>query len=138
VAVIGNAGPVEDFGPGEVISGREFYDYVAKYTPGMSETSTTAELEPAQRALARKYARDAFRAIGAEGFGRVDFLLSDGRLFISELNTIPGFTPISLFPTLPAEAGYDFAGVCLRVLDLALERHAGRVGRRLSVEELPR
>jgi D-alanine-D-alanine ligase len=138
VSVVGNAGPVEDFGPGEVISSREFYDYVAKYTPGMSETSTHAELEPAQRALARKYARDAYRAVGAEGFGRVDFLLSGGRLYLSELNTIPGFTPISLFPTLPSDAGYDFGDVCLRVLDLALERHAGRVGRRLSVEALPR
>ena len=138
VAIMGNAGPLEDFGPGEIISGREFYDYVAKYTPGMSETSPHAELEPGQRALARKFARDAYRAIGTEGFARVDFLLSGERLYVSEINTIPGFTPISLFPTMPAEAGYDFAAVCRRVVDLALERHAGRVNRRLRVQDLPR
>ena len=138
VAVLGNAGALEEYGPGEVISGREFYDYTAKYTPGLSETSAHAELEPGQRALARKLARDAYRAIGAEGFARVDFLASGGRLFVSEINTIPGFTPISLFPTMPAEGGYTFAGVCRRVVDLALERHAGRVSRRLRVEDLPR
>jgi D-alanine-D-alanine ligase len=104
----------------------------------MSETSPHAELEPAQRALARKYARDAYRAIGGEGFARVDFLMSGDRLYVSELNTIPGFTPISLFPTMPAEGGYDFGAVCRRIVDLALERHAGLVSRHLAVEDLPR
>ena len=68
VAVLGDAGAgLEEYGPGEIIAGREFYDYVAKYTPGLSETSAQAELEPGQRALIRKLARDAYRAIGAEG-----------------------------------------------------------------------
>ena len=76
-----------------------------------------------------KIARDAYRAIGAEGFARVDFLLRGDEIFLSEINTIPGFTPISLFPTMPAEAGYTFADVCVKVVDLAIERHAARGGR---------
>ena len=66
-----------------------------------------------------KLARDAYRAIGAEGFARVDFLLAGEPIVLSEINTIPGFTPISLFPTLPAEGGYDFADVCRRIVELA-------------------
>ena len=85
-----------------------------------------------------KIARDAYRAIGAEGFARVDFLLRGDEIFLSEINTIPGFTPISLFPTMPAEAGYSFADVCLKVVDLAIERHAARAGARLGPGDLPR
>ena len=122
-----------------MIAGREFYDYVAKYTPGMSETSLTAELEPRDRNLVLKYARDAYRAAGVEGFARVDFLMTtDGQIYLSEINTIPGFTPISLFPSLPASAGLDFGDVCERVVELALERHASRRARRLQPADLPR
>ena len=139
VAVIGNEpDALELYGPGEILSGHEFYDYVAKYTPGMSETSQTAEVTPAQRASMLKLARDAYRAIGCEGFARIDFLLAGGELVVSEINTIPGFTPISLFPTLPAVAGYDFAAVCRRVVDLALERDAARIRHRLHASDLPR
>jgi D-alanine-D-alanine ligase len=90
------------------------------------------------RAAVLKIARDAYRAIGAEGFARVDFLVQGDTIYLSEINTIPGFTPISLFPTLPAEGGYDFAAVCRRVVDLALERHADRISGRLRPEDLPR
>ena len=139
VAIIGN-GPagLELFGPGEIVSGHEFYDYEAKYTAGLSETSTRAEVTDRQRATLHKIARDAYRAIGAEGFARVDFLLSGERIVLSEINTIPGFTPISLFPTMPAEGGYTFGGVCVRIVELALERHAARAGRRLTAADLPR
>ena len=77
VAVIGN-GPadLELYGPGEIVSGREFYDYAAKYTAGLSETSTRAEVSDRERAAMHKIARDAYRAIGGEGFARVDFLLA--------------------------------------------------------------
>jgi D-alanine-D-alanine ligase len=139
VAILGNEGqPLEQYGPGELISGREFYDYVAKYTPGVSETSAHAELEPGQRALVLKLARDAYRAIGAEGFARVDFLLSGDRLYVSEINTIPGFTPTSLFPRMAEAGGYEFAGVCRRIVDLALERHEARITGELAPEDLPR
>jgi D-alanine-D-alanine ligase len=139
VAIIGDGhGALETYGPGEIVSGHEFYDYAAKYTSGLSETSTRAEVTDRQRATLHKVARDAFRAIGGEGFARVDFLLAGETILLSEINTIPGFTPISLFPTLPAEGGYTFGSVCTRIVALAAERHARRTGRRLTVADLPR
>jgi D-alanine-D-alanine ligase len=139
VSVIGNDhARLELFGPGEIVAGHEFYDFAAKYTPGLSESSIRAEVPAAVRATMLKIARDAYRAIGAEGFARVDFLLRGDEVFLSEINTIPGFTPISLFPTMPAEGGYSFADVCVAVIDLAIERHAGRVRGRLKPSDLPR
>lgn len=139
VSVIGNEpAALELFGPGEILSGHEFYDFIAKYTPGVSRTSVPAQLPAPLRAGILKLARDAYRSVGAEGFARVDFLLSGQTVVVSEINTIPGFTPISLFPAMAAAGGYDFTGVCLRIVDLALERHAGRRSGRLSPEQLPR
>jgi D-alanine-D-alanine ligase len=138
VAIIGTEPPLGVYGPGEVIAGHEFYDYAAKYTPGLSETSSRAEIPESLRTTIKKLARDAYRSVGAEGFARVDFLVRDDVPYVSEINTIPGFTPISLFPTMPAEAGLDFAAVCRRVVELALERHAARSTVRLSPDDLPR
>jgi len=139
VSVIGDAtGALELYGPGEIVAGHEFYDYAAKYTPGLSETSLHAEVPGPLRATILKLARDTYRAIGAEGFGRVDFLLAGETLVVSEINTIPSFTPISLFPTLPADGGLDFTAVCERVVGLALARHARRARGRLTPEDLPR
>jgi D-alanine-D-alanine ligase len=140
VSVIGNDhARLELFGPGEIVAGHEFYDYAAKYTPGLSETSTAAEVSIQMRAMILKIARDAYRAIGAEGFARVDFLLrGDDEVYLSEINTIPGFTPISLFPTMPAAGGYSFADVCEKVVALAVERHAARLGGALEPDDLPR
>jgi D-alanine-D-alanine ligase len=138
VAIIGNEAPLGVYGPGEIVAGHEFYDYEAKYVPGLSETSTRAEVSDATREVMRKLARDAYRALGTEGFARVDFLVRGDEIYLSEINTIPGFTPISLFPTMPSEAGLDFTAVCLRILDLALERHARRARRRLTTSDLPR
>ena len=140
MAVLGNdPAHLELYGPGEIISGHEFYDYAAKYTPGLSESSNRAQVSERERAMLHKIARDAYRAIGAEGFARLDFLVTpDGSIYLSEINTIPGFTPISLFPTLPEDGGYTFAGVCARIVGLASERHADRARRRLTTEDLPR
>ena len=139
VAVLGNdAGPIEQYGPGEILSGHEFYDYAAKYTPGLSETSPSAEIDPRLRATILKIARDAYRAIGAEGFARLDFLIEGETPFLSEINTIPGFTPISLFPAMAAAGGYDFAALAGRIVELGLERWQGRVRRRLVPGDLPR
>ena len=139
VSVIGNDhAHLELYGPGEILAGHEFYDYAAKYTPGLSETSTRAEVPALMRATILKIARDAYRAIGAEGFARVDFLVHGDEVLLSEINTIPGFTPISLFPTLPAEGGHTFLDVCVRVVELAIERHAARAGGRLTPADLPR
>jgi len=139
VSVIGNEPDrLSLFGPGEIVAGNEFYDYAAKYTPGLSRTTIAADVPEAVRVAARKIARDCYRAIGAEGFARVDFLLHGDDLYLSEVNTIPGFTPISLFPTMPAEGGHDFAAVCRIAVDLAVERHAARVGGGLTPADLPR
>jgi D-alanine-D-alanine ligase len=139
VSVIGNdPAALQLYGPGEIVAGHEFYDYEAKYTPGLSETATRAEVPRQLGATILKLARDAYRAIGAEGFARVDFLLAGDELYVSEINTIPGFTPISLFPTMPAEGGYDFAAVCARIVELAIERHAARARVRLTAADLPR
>ena len=139
VSVIGNDhAHLEIYGPGEIVSGHEFYDYAAKYTPGLSETSTRAEVDQRERAIIHKLSRDVYRSIGAEGFARIDFLVSGDRIVVSEINTIPGFTPISLFPTMPAEGGYTFTDVCIRIVELALERHARRPATHLTAGDLPR
>ena len=102
---------IELYGPGEIMSGHEFYDYQAKYTPGLSETTATAEVTPVAaghdpQARARHVPRDrrARASPGSTSCSRATTLV------VSEINTIPGFTPISLFPVLCAEGGYDFAG----------------------------
>ena len=140
-SVVGNEpAEMEVFGPGEIIPGREFYDFVAKYRSDASRTLTEPEppLDPALRERARRTARAVYLAIGAAGFARVDFLLAgDGTLFVSEINTIPGFTPISLFPVLCAEGGYSFPGICERIVELALLRFAQRPTRHLTRADLP-
>ncbi|HVA85765.1 MAG TPA: D-alanine--D-alanine ligase [Candidatus Saccharimonadales bacterium] len=138
VSILGSDDHLEQYGPGEIVSGREFYDYVAKYTPGMSQTSTRAEVEPRQRALLLKLARDTYRAVGAADFARIDFLVAGEHVYVSEINTIPGFTPISLFPTLPAASGLDFSAVCVRIVELAMARWADNRRRRLEPRDLPR
>ncbi|MDQ3447788.1 MAG: D-alanine--D-alanine ligase [Chloroflexota bacterium] len=137
-SVVGNDPEhLEVFGPGEVFPGHEFYDYKAKYQHGVSRTTEQPELTGDLRGRIRSLAGQAFAAIGAEGFARVDFLLSGERLYLSEINTIPGFTPISLFPLLCAEGGYDFGAICERIVELALEREKHRPDRTLSRADLP-
>ena len=139
VAVIGNdPARLELYGPGEIVAGHEFYDYAAKYTPGLSRTTPTAEVDPVTRATILKIARDCYRVIGAEGFARIDFLLNREGVVLSEINTIPGFTPISLFPAMAALGGHTFSGVAGRIVELALERHAAAVRPRLTPADLPR
>jgi len=139
VAVLGNdPARLELYGPGEILPGHEFYDYAAKYTPGLSETSPTAEIDAHLRATLLKIARDAYRAIGAEGFARLDFLVESGTPYLSEINTIPGFTPISLFPAMAAAGGYDFGALAGRIVELGHERWTARVRRRLVPGDLPR
>ena len=139
VAVIGNdPEALEVFGPGEIFPGHEFYDYAAKYSAGLSRTTASPDLPEPLRLAVRSLAAVAYRLIGCEGFARVDFLLAGDQLLINEINTIPGFTPISLFPTLPAQAGLDFGDVCRLVLELGLERHERGLRRRLTPADLPR
>ena len=138
IAIIGTEPPLGVYGPGEIVAGHEFYDYAAKYTPGLSSTSIHADIPDLLRMTMHKLARDAYRATGAEGFARVDFLLGGEHVYLSEINTIPGFTPISLFPTMPGEAGLDFEAVCGRIIELALDRHRARSSTRLTPADLSR
>ncbi|HEX8938973.1 MAG TPA: D-alanine--D-alanine ligase family protein [Candidatus Limnocylindrales bacterium] len=143
VGVLGNDPAVlEVFGPGEVFPGREFYDYAAKYTDPTSRVTVRAELPAALGERIRELALAAYRAIGGEGLARVDFLAprSDGpeAVYLSEINTIPGFTPISLFPQLAVAAGHPFPELCATIVRLGLERHAARVRRHLGPADLPR
>ena len=139
VALVGNdPETLQAFGPGEVFPGREFYDYVAKYGDGVSVTKPQADVPDDVGALVRDLAMEAYLAIGCEGFARVDFLLDGHKLYLSEINTIPGFTPISLFPTMAAAGLGDFAAVCRRIVELAQARHASRVRRHLTAADLPR
>jgi D-alanine-D-alanine ligase len=137
--VLGNSrADVVAFGPGEIVPDREFYDYEAKYRSEGSRTYTSADVDPGLAADIRAAAVEVYLAIGVTGFARVDMLLSaDGIPFISEINTIPGFTPISLFPRMTAQGGLDFGDTCERIIQLALERAALRPRRVLRPEDLP-
>jgi D-alanine-D-alanine ligase len=97
---------------------------------------------PTWRCTVRARSRAAYLAIGAEGFARVDFLLGRtgswrGELLLSEINTIPGFTPISLFPMVCGAAGLDFPALCGRIVELALERARRLPSGRLTRADLP-
>ncbi|CAN5852326.1 D-alanine--D-alanine ligase family protein [soil metagenome] len=138
MSVVGNrAQDLDVFGPGEVFPGREFYDYHAKYDEGVSRTSAEPEIEASLRERLHDLAARAFLAIGATGFARVDFLLGGGRLYLNEINTIPGFTPISLFPLLCRAGGYDFGATAERIVELAVSRSALRPARVLDRTDLP-
>ncbi len=139
VGLVGSGGTdLEAFGPGEVLPGREFYDFVAKYRSDSSRTLVAPDIWDGLASRVREVASQAFLAIGASGFARVDFLVDrDGTPWLSEINTIPGFTPISLFPTLVAAGGHDFGATCERIVAIALERRALQPVRRLGRADLP-
>ena len=131
VAVLGNDQPEASL-PGEIIPGAEFYDYADKYEDG-AELRIPAPLDDDEIATCQSLAVDAYRALRVEGLARVDFLYEDGRdgrgdrgWLVSELNTMPGFTPISMYPKLWAASGLPYAQLIDRLVDLALERHARR------------
>jgi len=126
-AVIGNDEP-EASVPGEVIPSREFYDYEAKYLDQASQTIVPAELPEPVAAEVRRLSIAAFRALDCAGMARVDFLLSrpSGRIFVNEINTIPGFTTISMYSKMWAASGLEYSALLDRLIALALERHAGK------------
>ncbi|MEX2548262.1 MAG: D-alanine--D-alanine ligase family protein [Chloroflexota bacterium] len=139
MSVLGNSElDLESYGPGEIFPGHEFYDYTAKYSDGVSRTTDRPDVDPALRSQIHDIARGAYLAIGAEGFARVDFLVDkEGTLYLNEINTIPGFTPISLFPVLCATGGYDFGAISEKIVELALARAADRPARTLTRADLP-
>jgi D-alanine-D-alanine ligase len=122
-AVLGNdaaaASPV-----GEIRYRREFYDYEAKYLDPETRIIAPAELDPADAARVQELALRAFAAIDGAGMSRVDFFLQpDGELLIDEINTIPGFTPDSMYPRLWQTAGVGYSELITRLVDFALTRH---------------
>jgi D-alanine-D-alanine ligase len=133
-AVLGNDQPQASIA-GEVIPSREFYDYEAKYIDTGSQTVIPADLPPAVMEEVRRLAIAAFRAIDCAGMARVDFLLSraGGEIFVNEVNTIPGFTTISMYSKLWAASGLDYPALLDRLVALALERHADKQQLRTSV-----
>jgi len=134
VAVLGNDAP-EASVPGEIIpaEGCAFYDYEAKYTKD-SGLIVPAPLTPDETAEVRRLAIEAYRAIDAAGLGRVDFLLDReaGAWYVSEINTMPGFTTISMYPRLWEATGLAYGALLDRLIDLGLERHAAKQELRTS------
>ena len=127
VAVLGGQPPVASQ-PGEVIPGHEFYDYADKYLDNDCQLLAPAQLEPALVHEAQRLALRACDVTGCDAMARVDFLLDrrTGRLLVNELNAIPGFTSISMFPRLLALSGVAYPELMDRLIALALERHARR------------
>jgi len=131
-AVLGNDNP-EASVPGEVIPSREFYDYEAKYLDDGSKVIIPATVGPKTAAEIQRLSVLAFKAIDGAGMARVDFLLSPDNIFVNEINTIPGFTTISMYSKLWAASGVDYSTLLDRLVALALERHAEKQQLRTSV-----
>ncbi len=123
VSVLGNDEPLASIA-GEVVPSREFYSYEAKYVDDASDLLIPAPIPAETMAQARDYAVRAFRAIDGAGLARVDFLLDkdSGELFVNEINTIPGFTSISMYPKLWEASGLSYSALIDRLIELALER----------------
>ena len=132
--VLGNDEPQASV-PGEVIPSREFYDYESKYVDDGSRVVIPADLPEPTAAEVRRLAVEAFAAIDAAGMARVDFLLSAnrGQLYVNEINTIPGFTTISMYAKLWAASGVDYPALLDRLIALAQERHGEKQQLRTSV-----
>ena len=126
VAVLGNDNPQASV-VGEIIPGKEFYDYEAKYLSEGSVPVIPANLKRAESKTIREMAIAAFRACDLSGLARVDFLMEpDGkhRIFLNEVNTLPGFTQISMYPKLWGATGIGYSDLITRLIELGLERHA--------------
>jgi len=134
VAVLGNDEP-EASVPGEIIPSREFYDYEAKYLDGASRDIIPAVLAGTLADEIRALAIAAFKAVDCAGMARVDFLLAgdSGTLYLNEVNTIPGFTTISMYAKMWAASGLTYPALIDRLIALAIERHADKQQLRTSM-----
>jgi D-alanine-D-alanine ligase len=127
-AVLGNDHP-EASVPGEIIPGDEFYNYEDKYIKNDSKLLIPAPLNPEKEQEIRDLAIKVFKAIDCAGMGRVDFfvLKKDGRVIVNEINTIPGFTRISMYPKLWEASGIAYPQLIKRLIELALERYEDKI-----------
>jgi len=130
-SVLGNDAPMASL-PCEIMPSREFYDYEDKYLLDSAQLVVPADLPPDTAAELRRLAVECYRAVECEGMGRVDFLLetATGKLYINEINTIPGFTSISMYPKMWEQGGISFPALIDRLIQLALDRrHRGNATR---------
>jgi D-alanine-D-alanine ligase len=133
-AVLGNDEP-EASVPGEIVPSREFYDYEAKYIDEGSKALIPAPLTDEQAADIRRMSVEAFRAVDGAGMARVDFLMdgSTSAIVVNEVNTIPGFTTISMYPKMWEASGLSYPALLDRLIQLAIERHAEKQQLRTSI-----
>jgi D-alanine-D-alanine ligase len=134
-SVLGNHDPQASI-PGEVVPHREFYDYAAKYLEEGTQLLIPAKLKPAQAKKIQKYAIDAFRALELSGMARVDFFVEKkgGKIYLNEVNTIPGFTSISMYPKMWEASGIPFRELIDKLIELALEQHAEKARTKYQIE----
>jgi D-alanine-D-alanine ligase len=125
VSVLGNDHPIASL-PGEIIAGHEFYDYEDKYIDQGSRTEVPANLPQPVVERIQRDAITAFQAIDGSGLARVDFFLEGENIIVNEINTMPGFTSISMFPKMWEASGIGYPELIDRLIELALERHADR------------
>jgi D-alanine-D-alanine ligase len=138
VSVLGNHDPQASI-PGEIVPHREFYDYAAKYLEEGTKLLIPADLKPAQVKKFQHLAVLAFRALELSGMARVDFFLGKdgGKIYLNEVNTIPGFTSISMYPKLWEASGVPFAQLIDKLIELALEQHAEKARTKYAIELPP-
>ncbi len=135
VAVLGNHDPKASM-PGEIVPHREFYDYAAKYLEEGTQLLIPAELKPAQVKKVQTLAVEAFRDVGTFGMARVDFFLEKkgGKLYLNEVNTIPGFTSISMYPKLWEATGIPFRELVDKLIELAFEIQREKARTKYAIE----
>lgn len=134
-AVLGNT-CAEAASVGEILPSAEFYDYTSKYFDGgKTKICVPADIGAETARLIRETAVDAYKAIDGEGFARVDFFLEErtGKIYINEINTIPGFTKYSMFPLLWRDAGMTYLGLLERIVELGYERYNAKNNRKTTI-----
>jgi len=126
-AVLGNEDPQVSV-PGEVVISSAFYDYRTKYTEGAADLVIPANVRPETAQALQSCSARAFQAIDASGMARVDYLVApdESAIWLNEINTIPGFTPFSMYPLLWQGSGLPYPMLVEKLVNLALERHAAR------------
>jgi D-alanine-D-alanine ligase len=130
-SVLGNDEPVASL-PGEIVPDKEFYDYTAKYLDEGSQLIIPAKLSKADMKKVQELAVRAFKAVDCSGLARVDFLMDPGsgnkarKIYLNEINTMPGFTAISMYPKLWAASGLAYTELISRLIELGLARHADK------------
>ena len=122
----GVLGPAFASEPGEIVFAGDWYDYAAKYTPGGMELVLPARITASARERVRELAMEAFAYAGCEGLARVDFFVDGERVLVNELNTMPGFTPTSVYAKLMDASGFAYPDLLDRLCRLAIERHEQR------------